>query len=141
MSVGARAAAARRHMNPAKAGLAEQGRQARHVGGVAREQRGGGLALVDRVVGGQHRARGMAAVDLALEAGGLQFMQESIDGRRQGFVDWEPGNGHRGGRGEEFRAGFGVSFTIPSGPPPVNCRIDRRRPQTYLPRVDHEVYE
>ncbi len=86
LAVGAGAAAAWGQHYTAMFRLAGQAGQELHVSLVPREYGGLGLALIDRVVRGQHRAHGVVVDDLALEACTFELTQQRLIGREGSFL-------------------------------------------------------
>ncbi|MNN68645.1 hypothetical protein D3C81_1843720 [compost metagenome] len=76
LAIGASPPATRGQFDLAKARLAHQRGDPRHVIGITREHGGLGQALVNRVVGGQHRTGGVIGTDLATEAAFAQGFEE-----------------------------------------------------------------
>ncbi|MNO73352.1 hypothetical protein D3C76_643150 [compost metagenome] len=76
LAVGARTTAARGQLDLLEARLGHQRGDPRHIVGVQREHRRLWQALVDRVVGGQHRAGAVVGTDLATEAAVAQGFEE-----------------------------------------------------------------
>ncbi|MNP23259.1 hypothetical protein D3C76_1159630 [compost metagenome] len=72
LTVGASTAATRGQLDLLETRLGHQRCYPRHVIGIAREDSGLGQALVDRVVGGQHRAGGVVSAELATKTGTAQ---------------------------------------------------------------------
>ena len=97
LAVGARAAAARREHHVAVRWLGQQPGDGLHILGMRGKDGGLWQALVDRVVGGQHRAAGVVAADLAFEAGGAQGGKKAAGRRVGGAVGQGKSFNHRGG--------------------------------------------
>ncbi len=76
LAVGAGAPAARGELDVPKACFGHQRGHARHIVGIQREHRSLRQALIDRVVGGQHRAGRVVGADLATEAAVAQGFEE-----------------------------------------------------------------
>ena len=76
LAIGAGATAARGQLDVLETRLAHQCGNPRHIVGIQREHCGLGQALVNRVVGGQHRAGAVVGTDLATEAAVAQGFEE-----------------------------------------------------------------
>ena len=76
LAVGTGAAAARGQLDLAKARFGHQRGDSRHIVGIQREHRGLGQALVDRVVGSEHRAGAVVGAELATETGSTQGIEK-----------------------------------------------------------------